>query len=83
MLRGNTEVFNEKLGVKNVKIERAHCSKRSKVTTIVKNQEQYYVSSELQIKGRNTNKHKKKLKVSNIFINEKFCHETMQYRKKL
>ena len=40
MLRGNTEVFNEKLGVKNVKIERAHCSKRSKVTTIVKNQEQ-------------------------------------------
>ena len=45
MLRGNTEVFNEKLGVKNVKIERAHCSKRSKVTTIVKNQEQQYVSS--------------------------------------
>ena len=37
---------------------------------------------ELQTKGRNTKKHKK-TQGCNIFINEDFSHETMQYQKKL
>ena len=77
------KVFNEKLGVKNVQIERAHRSKRSKSNnnsekprTIVCKLLNYKQKEEIL---RNT----KKLKGSNIFINEDFCYETMQYRKKL
>ena len=77
------KVFNEKLGVKNVHIERAHRSKRSKSNnnngkprTIVCKLLNYKQKEEIL---RNT----KKLKGSNIFINEDFCYETMQYRKKL
>ena len=75
------KVFNEKFGVKNVHIERAHRSKRSKSNnnngkprTIVCKLLNYKQKEEIL---RNT----KKLKGSNIFINESFCYETMQYRK--
>ena len=77
------KVFNEKLGVKNVQIERAHRSKRSKSNnnsgkprTIVYKPLNYKQKDEML---RNT----RKLKGSKIFINEYFCYETMQYRKKL
>ena len=77
------KVFNEKLGVKNVQIKRAHCSKMSKSNnnsekprTIVCKLLSYKQKEEML---RNT----KKLKGSNIFINEEFCHGKMQYRKKL
>ena len=77
------KVFNEKLGVKSVQIERAHRSKRSKSNsnsgkprTIVCKLLNYKQKEEIL---RNA----KKLKGSNIFINEDFCYETMQYRKKL
>ena len=77
------KVFNEKLGVKNVQIERVHRSKRSnsnnnseKRRTIVCKLLNYKQKEQIL---RNT----KKLKESNIFINEDFCQETMQYRKKL
>ena len=77
------KVFNEKRGVKNVQIERTHRSERSKsnnnsekLRTIVCNLLNYKQKEEIL---RNT----KKLKGSNIFINEDFCYETMQYRKKL
>ena len=77
------KVFNEKLGVKNVHIERAHRSKRSKSNnnnerprTIASKLLNYKQKEEIL---RNT----KKLKGSNIFINEDFCYETMQYRKRL
>ena len=76
-------VKREKLRVKNVHIERAHCSKRSKSNnnnrkprTIVCKLLNYKQREEIL---RNT----KKLKGKNIFINEDFCYETMQYRKKL
>ena len=77
------KVFNEKLGVKDVHIERAHRSKRSKSNsnngeprTIVCKLLNYKQKKEILRKI-------KKLKGSNIFINEKFCYETIQYRKKL
>ena len=77
------KVLNEKLGVKNIQIERAHRAKRSKSNnnsgkprTIVCKLLNYKEKEEIVI---NT----KKLKGSNIFINADFCHETMQYRKKL
>ena len=77
------KIFNEKLGIKNVQIERVHRSKRSKSNndsekprTIVCMLLNYKQKEEIL---RNT----KELKGSNIVINEDFCHETMQYRKKL
>ena len=77
------KVFNEKLGVKNVQIERAHRSKRSKSNnnsekprTIVCKLLNYKQKEEIL---RNT----KNLKGSNFFINEDFCRETMQYRKNI
>ena len=76
------KVLNKKLGVKNVQIERAHRSKRSKSInnsgkprTIVCKLLNYKKKEEIL---RNT----KKLKGNNIFINGDFCYETMQYRKK-
>ena len=76
-------VFNEKLGLKNVQIERAHCSKRSKRNNnsekprIIGCKLLNYKQKEEIL--RNT----KKLKGSNIFINDDFCHEMMQHQKKL
>ena len=75
------KAFNEKLGVKNFQIERAHHSKRSKCNSNIENPRKivrkllYYKQKEKIL--RNT----KKLKGSNIFINENFCYETMQYRR--
>ena len=77
------KVFNEKLGVKNVQIERAHGKKRNKSnnnsekprTRVCKlfnyKQKEYILRKTKNLKG------------SNIFINEDFCYETMQCRKKL
>ena len=77
------KVFNENLAVKNVQTERAHRSKRSKSNNnsekprkIVCTLLNYKQKEEIL---RNT----KKFKGSNIFINEDFCYETMQYREKL
>ena len=77
------KVFNEKLSVKNVQIERANRSKRSKSNNN-SGKPRAIVCKLLNCKQkeeilRNT----KKLKGSNIFINEEFCYETMQYRRKL
>ena len=56
---------------------KGHIAQRgAKVTTIVCKLLNYKQKKEIL---RNT----KKLKGSNIFINEDFCYETMQYRKKL
>ena len=75
------KVFNEKLCVKNVQIERAHCSKRNKSNnnsgkprTIVCKLLNYKLKEEIL-------RDSKKPKGSNIFINENFCYETMQYRR--
>ena len=74
---------NEKLCVKNVQIERAYRSKKSKSNsisekprTIVCKLLNYKQKEEIL---RNT----KNLKGSNFFINEDFCRETMQYRKNI
>ena len=72
MLRGNTEVFNEKLGVKNVKIERAHCSKRSK-NNKNSGKPRTIVCKLLNYKQKEILRNTKKRKGSNIFINEDFC----------
>ena len=71
------------LVLKMFKLKGAHRSKRSKSNnnsgkprTIVCKLLNYKQKEEIL---RNT----KKLKGSNIFINEDFCYETMQYRKKL
>ena len=56
---------------------KGHIAQRgAKVTTIVCKLLNYKQKKEIL---RNT----KKLKGSNIFINESFCYETMQYQKKL
>ena len=76
------KVFNQKLGVKDDHIERAHRSRsksnsnNGKPRTIVCKLLNYKQKEEILRKT-------KKLKGSNIFINEKFCYETIQYRKKL
>ena len=73
-------VFKEKLGLENINIERAHRSKgktsSNKPRTIVCKLLSYKQKKEVL-------KNAKKLKGSNIFINEDFCFETMQRRKEL
>ena len=73
-------IFKEKLGIKNINIERAHRSKgktsSNKPRTIVCKLLSYKQKKEVL-------KNAKKLKGSNIFINEDFCFETMQRRKEL
>ena len=73
-------IFKEKPGVKNIDIDRAHQSKRktssNKPKTIVCKLWSYKQKKEVF-------KNAKKLKGSNIFINEDFCFETMQHRKEL
>ena len=73
-------VFKEKLGLENINIERAHRSKgktsSNKPRTIVCKLLSYKQKKEVL-------KNAKKLKGSNIFIDEDFCFETMQRRKVL
>ena len=70
--------FKEKLGLKNIDIERAHGSKgktgSNKPRTIVCKLLSYKQKKEAL-------KNVKKLKGSNIFISEDFCSETMQHMK--
>ena len=71
-------IFKEKLGLENINIDRAHCSKgktsSNKPRTIVCKLLSYKQKKEVL-------KNAKKLKGSNIFINEDFYFETMQRRK--
>ena len=73
-------IFEEKLGLGNIDTETAHRSKgktsRNKPRTIVCKLLSYKQKKEVL-------KNVKKLKGSNIFINEDFCFETMQRRKEL
>ena len=68
-------IFKEKLGLENINIERVHRSKgktnSNKPRTIVCKLLSYKQKKEVL-------KNAKKLKGSNIFINEDFCFETMQ-----
>ena len=76
------EVFHEKLGLDNIHIERAHRIKRgkrdksTKPRTIVCNLLSF---KEKKLVLKNANK----LKNTNIFIDEGFFPETMEYRKQL
>ena len=73
-------IFKEKLGLENINIERAHRSKgktsSNKPRTIVCKLLSYKQKKEVL-------KNAKKLKDSNIFVNEDSCFETMQRRKEL
>ena len=77
------EVFREKLGIDNIHIERAHRVKRgkndksTKPKTIVCNLLSF---KEKKLVMKNAKKKKKK-KNTNIFIDEDFSPETMEYRK--
>ena len=77
------KVFSEMLRVKNVHIERAHHSKRSKSNNN-NGKPRTIVCKLLNYKQKEeTLRYTRKLKENKIFINEDFCYETMQYRKKL
>ena len=74
-------MFKEKLCLDNVQIERAHRvknkqnkDKKTKPATIVCKILSYKQKREV-LKNAN------KLQGTDIFINEDFCHETMQHRK--
>ena len=76
-------VFKEKLGLDNVQIEHVHRvrnkrnkDKRTKPRTIVCKILSYKQKKEV-LKNPN------KLKGTDIFLNEDFCHETIQQRKEL
>ena len=73
-------IFKEKLDLENIDIEIAHRSKgktsSNKPRTIDCKIQSYKQKKEVL-------KNVKKLKGSNIFINEDFCFETMQRRKEL
>ena len=73
-------IFKEKLDLENIDIERAHRSKgktsSNKPKTIACKLQSYKQKKEVL-------KNVKKLKGSNVFINEDFCFETMQRRKEL
>ena len=75
-------MFNVKLGLKNVRVERAHRVKRRKVDKskklclILCNM---LLFKEKRLVMNNANR----LKGANIFIDEDYSFETMEYRKKL
>ena len=75
-------MFNVKLGLKNVRLERAHRVKRRKVdkskklSLILCNM---LLFKEKRLVMNNANR----LKGANIFIDEDYSFETMEYRKKL
>ena len=78
------QVFSEKLGLKNIRVERAHRVKRRKGEqsknfrpTICK------LLSLKKKKKRLVMNNANKPKGTNIFIDEDYSFETMEYRKKL
>ena len=76
------EVFREKLGLDNIHIERAHRAKRGKNDKSIK--PRTIVCNLLSFRGKKlVMKIVKKLKNTNIFIDEDFSPETMEYRKQL
>ena len=76
------EVFREKLGLDNIHIERAHRVKRGKNDKSTK--PRTIVCNLLSFKEKKlVMKNAKKLKNTNIFIDEDFSPETMEYRKQL
>ena len=76
------EVFHEKLGLDNSHIERAHRVKRGKNDKSTK--PRTIVCNLLSFKEKKlVMKNAKKLKNMNIFIDEDFPPETMEYRKQL
>ena len=76
-------MFKEKLGLDNVQIERAHRVKNKR------NKEKKMEPGTIVCKILSYKQKKEVLKDAkkpqgvDIFINEDFCHETMQHRKKL
>ena len=76
------EVFSEKLGLDNIHIERAHRVKRGKNDKSTK--PRTIVCNLLSFKEKKlVMKNAKKLKNTNIFIDEDFPPQTMEYRKQL
>ena len=76
------EVFREKLGLDNIHIERAHRVKRGKNDKSTK--PRTIVCNLLSFKEKKlVIKNAKNLKNTNIFIDEDFSPETMEYRKQL
>ena len=76
------EVFREKLGLDNIQIERAHRVKRGKNDKSTK--PRTIVCNLLSFKEKKlVIKNAKNLKNTNIFIDEDFSPETMEYRKQL
>ena len=76
------EVFREKLGLDNIHIERAHCVKRDKNDKITK--PKTIACNLLFLKEKKVvMKNAKKLKNTNIFIDEDFSPETMKFQTQL
>ena len=76
------QVFSEKLGLKNIRVERAHRVKRRKGDKSKK--PRAIICNLLSLKeNRLFMNNANKLKGTNIFIDEDYSFETMEYRKKL
>ena len=76
------QVFSQKLGLKNIRIERAHCAKRKKGDKSKKPRP--IVCNLLSFKDKKLIlKNANKLKGTNLFIDEDYSFETMEYRKQL
>ena len=76
------QVFTQKLGLKNIRIERAHRVKRKKGDKSIKHRP--IVCNLLSFKDKKLIlKNANKLKGTNIFIDEDYSFETMEYRKQL
>ena len=76
------EVYREKLGLDNIDIESVHRIKRGKNDKSMK--PRTIMHNLLSFKEKKlVMKNAKKLEKTNIFIDEDFCPETMEYRKQL
>ena len=76
------QVFSQKLGLKNIRIERAHRVKRKKGDKTKKPRP--IVCNLLSFKDKKLIlKNANKLRGTNIFIDEDYSIETMEYRKQL
>ena len=76
------QVFSEKLGLKNIRVERAHRVKRRKGEQS-KNSRPTICKLLSFKKKRLVMNNANKPKGTNIFIDEDYSFETMEYRKKL
>ena len=76
-------IFKEKPSLNNVQIERAHGVKKKR-KTYKKTKSRTIVCKILSYKQKKEDlKNAQKLQGTDIFINEDFCHETMQHRKEI